>query len=135
MNDPYIPQYYFPNGKAAAITLLERKRAIIANLCAALEAFLSADLESQLTDVRAAPESLSRGPSLDDLNHAQEKVDMYSEQLSSAENFISGRNLPEDARSMMEVQISPLRMILKEAEQFRNQIQKAMEEATPEAQQ
>lgn len=128
MTDPYVPTFYFPNGKAHAVALLERKRATIAALCAALENFLSIDLEAQLADVRSAPEH-AKGPDLEDLNRAQEKVDVLSEQLTTYEAFIADRQLPEDARSLMEAQLSPVRIMLKDAEQFRDQIQQAMEKS------
>ncbi len=127
------PQMYFPNGKAAHVAYLERKLTIIGTLCGALADFLSIDVQDQLEAIKKIEERPEyEGPSLDEFNRAQEKVDYLHQQMEAAQTYLDSKALPEEARGLLGAQLMPLQMMLKQAEEYRDDLQRAMEETQKE---
>ena len=112
----------------AHAAVLVRKLEVIRKLCAALEAFLAIDVERELELVKGMPER--QKPTLDDLDRAQSSVDAFTQQIDAIQTYAN--SMPEEARAMVEAQITPLKMMLKDAERYRDQVQKAIEESEVE---
>lgn len=111
------------------IASMHRKKDIIARLCAALHEFLSFDID-HIIEQAARPLPKPRRPTIEDLNRAQEEVDISEGQIEALERL--AEQMPEAMREVyLEWQKPMLQRFLEPMKQRVAMIQKAMEE--PEA--
>jgi hypothetical protein len=109
---------------------LKHRKESIQILCEALRAFLSLGIDAAIEDASRKRPRPPR-PTIEDLNKAQEKLDLCQAQIEAIENMSA--DMPDKLGEMMRItQMPQVQRWLAEAQLEVSYIQKAMEEPEPD---
>ena len=112
------------------IKSMQDRQEAIDNLCHALHAFLSQGIQAGIQSAKQ-PRPKPPRPTIEDLNKAQEKLDLMHAQLEALQNMCE--DMPDKFGEMMRLtQMPQIQRWLEEAEREVAYIQKAIEEPEPE---
>jgi hypothetical protein len=127
---PYGASVYMGAPDQQYIERLRARKEIIGRLCTALHEYLCLDVDTALENASRKPPRMPR-PTIEDLNKAQEKLDLCHAQIEALQNMCA--DMPDKMGDLMRItQMPQVQRWLEEAEQHVSWIQKAMEEPEPD---
>ena len=110
---------------------LQSKKQVVARLCSALHEFLVFDIDSTIEQA-SRPVPKRPKPTIEDLNRAQEQLDLAQNALTAIENTCA--DMPEKLGEMLRLTQSPqVRRWIDQAQEQVSFIQAAMEEPDSES--
>ncbi len=126
---PYGP-VYIAGPPPQYLESLRHRKEIIGRLCTALHEFLNLDVDAALEQASQKPPKMPK-PTIEDLNAAQEQLDICHAQLEAIRNMTA--DMPEKMGEVIRItQMPQVQRWLNEAQDRVSYIQKAMEEPDPD---
>jgi hypothetical protein len=126
------PIRYIVGSKEKYIETLQKRKAIIDNLCMSLCEFLSMDIDAQLENmdkVQEAPEYPTGycGYTVENLVNAQKDVGVLEKQLEDIENA----NIPKEMKTYMNVGLVPqIKQQLEKSREYLKMVQDSLEKSS-----